>query len=319
MTKLDRLQQLHRIFESHRRPVALKKIAARLECTERTAHRLIEDLQNYFNAPVEYSRDQNGWYYDLRSEKFELPGLWLTGEELLSLALLLGLLENLGDGLLGEELGVVENRIHRLLAARGIDPAAFAQHIKVLPMARRHVPGRVFQQVGEALLQRRRLNIRYKSFSRQTSIRTVSPQKLVHYRDNWYLDAWCHLRNDLRVFSLARIVTLEPVDAPAQMIATDDLERHFGESYGIFAGKGTNIARLRFLPAIAREIAMQQWHPLQEAFWDGDDFLLSFPYGNSSELLGDIMRYLPNVVIEGPASLRKDIQQRLYSALTLYE
>ena len=28
--------------------------------------------------------------------------------------------------------------------------------------------------------------------------REVSPQRIVFYRGNWYLDAWCHLRQDLR-------------------------------------------------------------------------------------------------------------------------
>jgi predicted DNA-binding transcriptional regulator YafY len=35
--------------------------------------------------------------------------------------------------------------------------------------------------------------------------REVSPQRLVHYRDNWYLDAWCHLREDVRSFSIDAI------------------------------------------------------------------------------------------------------------------
>jgi predicted DNA-binding transcriptional regulator YafY len=319
VSKLDRIQQLHRLLVSHQRPVPLKKIAERLECSERTAHRLIEDLQLYFNAPVEYSREQNGWHYDPGAGKFELPGLWLTSDELQSLTLLLDVLENFGKGLLSEELGVVEKQIHRLLAARGIEPSAFTRHIKVLPLGGRHVPGRIFQQAGDALLQRKRLTIRYKSYSHQTTKRTISPQTLVHYRDNWYLDAWCHLRDDLRVFSLARIESLEITDESATEIDREVLKRHFADSYGIFAGKRTHTARLRFFPEIAREISMQQWHPEQKGEWDGNDYLLSFPYGNPGELIGDILRHVPNVTVEGPSALRRMVYQRLRGGVELFE
>ncbi len=318
MSKLDRIQQLHRLLASHQRPVPLKKIVERLECSERTAHRLIEDLQLYFNAPVEYSRDKNGWYYDTAAGKFELPGLWLTGAELQSLTLLLDVLENVGKGLLGEELGIVERQIQHLLVERGIEPSAFSRHIRVLSLGNRHLPGKIFQQVGDALLRRRRLTIRYKSYSHQTTRRTISPQTLVYYRDNWYLDAWCHLRNDLRVFSLARIEALAISDEPAQEIAEEILRRHFGESYGIFAGKSTHTARLRFFPEVAREIAMQQWHPEQKGEWDGDDYLLSFPYGDHRELIGDILRHVPNVYVESPVKLRRAVQERLRIGLELF-
>jgi predicted DNA-binding transcriptional regulator YafY len=319
MSKLDRIQQLHRLLVGHKRPVPLKKIAARLECSERTAHRLIEDLQLYFDAPVEYSREQNGWYYDATAGKFELPGLWLTSDELQSLTLLLDVLARFGEGLLSEELGVVEKQIHRLLAARGIEPGAFGRHIRVLPLGRRHVPGRVFQQVGDALLQRRRLTIRYKSYSHQITRRTISPQTLVHYRDNWYLDAWCHLRDELRVFSLARIESMEIAETAAKEIDHGELQSHFGESYGIFAGRGAHTARLRFLPEVAREISMQQWHPEQKGEWDDDDYLLSFPYGNPGELIGDILRFVPNVVVEGPAGLQEAVVAKLRGGLALYK
>ena len=47
-------------------------------------------------------------------------------------------------------------------------------------------------------LMRRRLAIAYHGRERDaTTVRKVSPQRLTHYRDNWYLDAWCHSRRGL--------------------------------------------------------------------------------------------------------------------------
>lgn len=64
-------------------------------------------------------------------------------------------------------------------------------------MAARAKDMRHFQIVAGAVLQRKRLTIQYYNRDRsQTSEREISPQRLTHYRDNWYLDAWCHQKKD---------------------------------------------------------------------------------------------------------------------------
>jgi len=319
VSKLDHLQQLHRLLKSHRRPVPLAILAERLDCSERTVRRLIDEMKTWFDAPLEYDKAQNGWHYVTDGDEFEIPGLWLTSAELQSLTLLLHVLESFGNGLLSQELSTVEKQIHQFLKARQINPGAFAEHIKVLPQASRYIPGKIFQQVGDALLQRQQLQIEYKSFSHKLTQRSISPQTLVYYRENWYLDAWCHFRNDLRTFSLARITRIHMIDAKAIDIDNSKLQEHFADSYGIFAGKAKHTARLRFLPHIAREIAQQQWHPQQQGEWDGEEYVLSFPYSDDRELIGDIQRHLPDVIVEAPASLRKSISRRLYAALELYK
>jgi predicted DNA-binding transcriptional regulator YafY len=77
------------------------------------------------------------------------------------------------------------------------------RRIKAYSMAARpmHLPH--FQALGSALLRRQRLVIDYQARGRgEASKREVSRQRLIHYRDNWYLDAWCHLRNALRSFAV---------------------------------------------------------------------------------------------------------------------
>jgi predicted DNA-binding transcriptional regulator YafY len=62
-----------------------------------------------------------------------------------------------------------------------------------------------FQEIGSALIQRKRLIIKYQSRSKdENTQREISPQRLIYYRDNWYLDGWCHLKNALRSFLIRR-------------------------------------------------------------------------------------------------------------------
>lgn len=319
MDKFDRFQLLHRQFRSHRLPIPIGRLAIALCCTEKTVKRTIEQMQEFLDAPIHYFPEYRGWHYaDRDQDLYQLPGLWLTGGELQSLAMLLQLLSTFGNGLLNDELGVIQRNIEKRLSARGVDPAAFNQHIKVLPLNNRYLANPVFAQVCEALLARVQLTITYSSYAGAASRRVVSPQTLVYYRENWYLDAWCHLRQDLRTFSLARIDRLVMGKARAREIAPAELKAHFAQGYGIFAGAADRQAVLRFLPAIAKEIALQQWHPDQNGSWQGADYLLTLPYSDDRELVQDILRHMPNVYVEAPLALRQAVLARLQEGIQLY-
>ncbi|PCI53589.1 MAG: transcriptional regulator [Alphaproteobacteria bacterium] len=314
MDKFDRIQQLHRLFLKHRKPIPLSTIADSLECTERNARRLIDLMHDWVGAPLEYDRQSRGWHYN-SDDEFELPGLWLTSDELHSLSLLLDILDQFGNKSLISELQPVKNNIYKLLKSRGVNPSLFASHIKVLPIGNRQLAGKIFNRVSEALLHKQCLHIHYQDYKHKLSKRTVSPQNLIYYRENWYLDAWCHLRESLRTFSISRITFAEVVDEKTKSIDQKHLQEHLASSYGIFSGKGKHTARLRFSREIAREISMQQWHPEQQGEWDGDDYLLSFPYSSDKELLQDLLRHTPNVYVESPVKLRKTLQTKLQMGL----
>ncbi len=316
MDKFDRIQQLHRLLRSHRLPVPLSKLAERLECAERTVKRTIETMQLQLDAPIEYDYSRRGWHYnDSADDRFELPGLWLTAGEMQSLGLLLSMLENIGPGLLSDELKLVEREIEKLLRVRDIQPSAFRERIKVLPIAHQPIHTHSFQTISEALLQDHRLDIHYTSYNSTKTRRRISPQTLIHYRENWYIDAWCHLRNALRTFHLSRITQALPTKARRKAVDKDQLDTHFAEAYGIFAGRARHTAKLRFDATIAREIAQQQWHPDQVGQWDNGEYLLTLPYADDRELIQDILRHSPDVYVEAPVKLRKKVQGRLQDAL----
>jgi len=320
LDKFDRFQLLHRQFRQHRKPIPIARLAALLECSEKTVKRAIENMRDYLDAPIEYVPEAKGWAYVAdEQDHYELPGLWLTSAELQSLALLLQLLESFGNGLLNQELVVVEQSITKMLTARGIERSVFDQHIKVLPLSNRYVASHMFAQVCEAVLKRRRLSISYRNYQQQVSRREISPQTLVYYRENWYVDAWCHLRNGLRTFSVARLTELSVLDQSAWAVASEQLNSHFTAGYGIFSGAAKYTAVLRFSAEIAHEIAMQQWHPEQCGNWDASDYLLSLPYSDDRELIQDILRYCPHVRVEQPPELRQAVHKRLQQAIQLYK
>jgi predicted DNA-binding transcriptional regulator YafY len=141
----------------------------------------------------------------------------------------------------------------------------------------------------------------------------------VRYRDNWYLDAWCHLRRDLRSFAIERIHDAEPRSRPAINVADKELDAHFATAYGIFAGTPRETALLRFTPECARWVADEKWHPGQDGrFLPDGSYELRIPYGDPRELVMDIARYGPRVEVIEPVTLRRTVAEYLRQAREIY-
>ncbi len=320
MDKFDRIQKLHRLLLSHQYPISMSQLEIAFECSPKTIKRTIETMQLHLHAPLKYCTQQKGWYYDKKdNEKIELPGLWLTANELQSLSALLAILQNIDKGFLSREVGIIEKQISKLLAERNITLSEFTQRIKFLPMQKHLIQSNVFSLACDGLLQRKQIDITYKDTTGKLTNRTVSPQTLAYYRENWYLDSWCHLRQALRTFSIARITKINSTQLQAKNISNQQLKDHFTSSYGIFAGKATRTAKLKFYPEVATHIAEQQWHPEQSSKWENGNYILSFPYGDDRELILEILKHSNSVEVLAPASLKNSIISRLKGALQIYQ
>lgn len=303
-------------------PVSEKELEAALECSRATVIRSIATMRNFLNAPIEYDRERNGYHYATAagSEPWELPGLWFSAAELQALLALEHLLADLSPGLLAEELSPFRQRIEALLKRQDLGTAELYRRLRMLGMGRRAVNQVLFRAVTRALAERRRLELGYRSRSRdQTTARVVSPQRLVHYRDNWYLDAWCHMRDGLRIFALDRMTRATVSDAAARDLDDDELDTHLARSYGIFQGVPRATAVLRFSPRMARWVADETWHPDQRGQWllDGR-YELEFPYADPTELVRDILRYGADVEVIKPKPLQDLVVQQLTAALGHY-
>jgi predicted DNA-binding transcriptional regulator YafY len=321
MDKFDRIYQLHNIFAARRTPISREDLMRRLECAEPTIYRLIRLMKEHLNAPIEHDDDLGGYYYqrDAGGGAYELPGLWFNARELQALVVFDRLFESLEPGLLGDHLAPLSRRINELLAHKRLGLAEAARRIRVLGTASRPV-GEWFHVLASATLQRRKLRLTYHGRTRdQTTERVVSPQRLVHYRDNWYLDAMDHLRRALRSFSVDRVKEASELEEPADSVPDDELDKYFASSYGIFAGKANKTAVLRFTRERARWVADERWHPQQigQYLTDGR-YELRIPYRDDRELVMDILRHGPDVEVMEPGSLREEIARRLQMALQQY-
>ena len=322
MDLFDRIFSLHRILSTARHPVPRKVMEERLECSRATVKRAIENLRDRLMAPLVYDRARNGYHYDQDGEHpYELPGLWFNGSELYALLSTQHLLAETQPGLLEDHIAPLRQRIETILSHKHLSKGNIAQRVRLLSMAARSTPPEHFATVADTVMQRRRLAIVYHGRERDTvTERTVSPQRLVHYRDNWYLDAWCHTRRGLRSFAMDRIRGAAKQPAAARDVPEEKLHRHFTSAYGIFAGVPKYTAVLRFVPERARWVADERWHRDQQGrFLKDGRYELRVPYSDLRELVMDILKFGPDVEVISPARLRNEVRKRLAAALGRYE
>ena len=320
-----RLYRIEALIRS-RGHVSFKTLLDELEVSAATLKRDLEFLRSRMGAPIEYDREVNGYRFGAQTAaggRQELPGLWFSESELHSLLTAQQLLAGLdSDGLLSRHLQPLLDRIHQLLGSGegGDSTDKLLKRIKVVSALRRPVPSRFFERVSAALLQRRRLHLRYLTRGRgEVSERDVSPQRLVHYRNTWYLDAWCHRADAMRRFALDAMEVAEVLEPRAKDLAMKRVEAQMDAGYGIYAGGQRQWAVLVFNRQAAQWASREEWHPEQQGRWlECGAYEMRLPYVDATELIMDVLRQGPEVCVVAPPALVQAVRDRLSTAAALY-
>ncbi len=321
----DRLYRIEALIRA-RGSVTRQQLLDELEVSPATLKRDLDYLRSRLGAPIEYDALSNGYRFANQGSvggRHELPGLWFNESELYSLLTAQQLLAGVdSEGLLSRHLQPLLDRIEGLLGqGEGADAAeAVIKRIKVISALRRPVPSRFFERVSQALLQRRRIHLRYLTRGRgEVSERDVSPQRLVHYRSTWYLDAWCHRVEALRRFALDAIEEAQLLPAKARNLAMKRVEAEMDAGYGIYAGGQRRWAVLVFNAQAAAWASREEWHPQQQGRWlEGGAYELRLPFVDSTELLMDVLRQGEQVRVLEPADLVDAVKARLQAAGAQY-
>jgi predicted DNA-binding transcriptional regulator YafY len=319
MSEVVRLYRYTSLLKS-RTCVSAAVLMKALEVSKSTLKRDIAKLRDQLHVPITFNRELGGYQLEPDQSANELPGLWFSQVEILSLVTIQQLLEQLEPGLLGTKLQPLQKRLSHLMDKHGLASQDVAKRIRIVHAGKRQMVAKSFELVAAATMAGKRLKIWH--FNRQSGITTereVSPQRLVHYRDNWYLDAWCHLKDDFRNFSIDAIKRLEMLETSAKELSTKALDQSLGNGYGIFNGAAHTWAKLKFTPERARWVAGEIWHPIQENKFEEDgSYVLSFPYADDRELIGDIMRFGADVQVLAPPELRSKVQRKFLEAAAKY-
>lgn len=321
MDKFDRIFQLHTIFTDRKTAISGPELMQKLECSKSTLHRSIELLRDILRAPVVFDGDSGGYRYEVTSAggTYELPGLWFSSGELQALTLIHRLIRDAGGGLLEDQLRPLARRLNELTSHTRLNLSEAATRLR-FPVLTGRPAGSSFHTCLSATLQRKQLEISYHARgSNEKSDRAISPQRVVHYRESWYLDAWDETKAALRSFAIDRISAAQILSKAARSLPESELDEHFAGSFGIFGGRPDKVAVLQFTAERARWVADEPWHPKKEArFLEDGRYELKIPYQDSRELVMEILRHGPHVCVVAPAELRQDVRRQLAQAISQY-
>ena len=327
---MDRTERFYKIDQMihDRKLVPFVDLMAALEVSRATLKRDLEYMRNRLNAPIVWDRHGGtggGYRFDTphaeAGAQYELPGLWFNSGEVHALLTMQHLLADLDPGgILTPHVQPLIARLNGLLGSAENTADEIRRRVLIVGLGKRDLKLAHFEKVGSALLRRKRLAITY--FARgsgQTTEREVSPQRLVYYRENWYLDAWCHLRGSLRNFALDSIQHTNVIERKAREVSRRTMDEALGPGYGIFSGRSLKHAKLRFTAQRARWVAQESWHPKQKGKYAVDgSWLLELPYADHRELIMDIMKFGADVEVLAPADLRQRVATEAARMVEIY-
>lgn len=328
MGQAARLREIVAILEARKHPVRREVLLHELGVSYATFKRDLEVLRDQFQAPITwfpgegghgrgYVLEDKGW----SSGKLGLPRAWFTSSEIYALLMIDTLAGHIAPGLLTEHLQPLITRITLALSAANDTPEDIRSRVQILASATRRRDAAHFENVAQATVRRSRLKIIYFTKSRnERNNRVVSPQRLIHYKENWYVVAWCHKADALRVFALDSVEDARVLTEPAFEVDKAAVDAMVGKDFGIYAGGDRKWAKLRFSALQARWVAAELWHSEQKAaVQDDGSLVLEVPYSDPRELLLDVLKFGPEAEVLDPPELREDVRSRLLRALSQYQ
>ena len=312
---LDRLEKIVRLAR-RKAGVTMADLRHELEVSQASVKRDIDFLRDRMGCPIAWDHKKQRWVVQELPDgrRFELPGLWFDASEVFALLMMLDLVDGIQPGLLEEHLTPMKDRLRSILTTGGKSAKQIENKVKLIHFSPRKVEPKHFTAIATALLEGNRLALHYlRRDKEEYTKRVISPLQLVHYRDSWVLDAWCHLRDELRSFALEAIEDVSVVYEPAVNVSREVMKEHFQSGYGLFAGKAIHRAVMKFTPKRSRWVCRETWHPDQtDRRLDDGSYILEVPYSNDEELVMDLMRFGPDVEVLAPPELR----ERIYDALS---
>jgi predicted DNA-binding transcriptional regulator YafY len=205
---MRRADRLFRIVQFLRvgRLITARRLAEKLQVSERTIYRDVRDLQ-LSGMPIE---GEAGIGYLLRQD-FDIPPLMFTRSEIEALVLGARMVSAWGGAEQGEAATQALHKIEAVLPPDLRDKVdqtlLYAPNFPVRAELKRSV-----DVLNAAALDRKFIEFSYTREDGQQSSRRVRPLGLYFWGGVWTLASWCEMRTDFRNFRVDRIIELRVLE-----------------------------------------------------------------------------------------------------------
>ena len=205
MRRADRLFQIIQFLRT-RRVTTAQWLARRLEVSERTIYRDIQDLVASA-VPIE---GEAGVGYVIR-KGYDLPPLMFDANELAALALGASMVDSWTDPDLAR---AAQSALSKIESALPPERRERMEHSRMFSPMQRVPPetARLMAELRRAMDRSHKVRLRYTRLDGEVSERVLWPLGLFFWGQVWTLGAWCELRQALRNFRLDRIDRLQRLE-----------------------------------------------------------------------------------------------------------
>jgi len=309
--KYERFLWFHSRVKARTFPNA-RTLADEFELSCRTAQRDIEFMRDRLRAPLAYFSERKGYAYTDWS--FELPGLLLTEDNVVAMALAVRLASSVPDERMKQNLCSFLDDLLGRNDRSGLCSTDIAELISVKNVEYSKVSSPHFPAITEALLKNIPIEITYHSpHSGAETTRKILPLHLLLYMGNWHVIAYCTLKKGLRDFMVSRIRSAKRLDEQLALPSSlPSAKEYVRRNFGIMQGKKGVSIKLRFSPDVSAWVREQVWHPAQKTAAGRDGSLvLSFPVADFREVTRRILFYGADVKVLSPKALAKELRKEI--------
>jgi predicted DNA-binding transcriptional regulator YafY len=306
---LERMLRIHQALQGGRYPNAVT-LAASLEVSTKSIHRDLEFMRDRLELPLAYEAARKGYHYTQEVGNF--PTLQITEGELFALLVAEKALQQYrGTAFERPLLSAFKKMAAALPDTVSLNIAEWEQTISFRTRAEPIVKLETFDLLAKAAGQRKQLQLTYrKPGRRETELRVVDPYHLANINGEWFLFAWCHLRQDIRTFVPARILAVEATGQTFARPQKFSLEKRLRDSFGVQSGQGSFEVVLRFNELAADYIREKKWHESQQLRELQDGGLeLRLKLSSLAEVERWVLGWAGNALVLEPPELARSVAQ----------
>ena len=161
---------------------------------------------------------------------------------------------------------------------------------------------RKFEMIKTAVIHSRYMKISYVSSKGKISERVIEPLKLLYKSKDWYLKAYCRLRQDFRMFKLNRILTWELLEEKFLPMPYPDIQIEHQQM--------KNRIILRFHKEIAYRVC-DEFDINQIQIEENGDIVVTTDMPEDEWLIGYLLSFGTQVEIIEPDHLKKNYEEKV--------
>ncbi|WP_287714066.1 helix-turn-helix transcriptional regulator [Blautia sp.] len=308
--KVDRLVSIIMILLDKKR-IGAQELADMFEVSPRTIYRDIDAI-NMAGIPVRGASGVGGGFEIMQEYKVDKK-VFSTAD--LS-ALLMGL-TSLSNMIRGEEL------VHALAKVKSFIPADRAKDIELKvnqicidlsPWTGNSSIQPYFEMIKEALQENRLLTFEYIAHHGNKGARTVEPYQLVLKNSHWYLQGYCHKRNDYRLFRLSRMSNLQMQE---ETFTARDYQKPILDFAEFLETMQTKI-KIRIHKSIMDRVL--DYCTYEDFSTDDDEYyLVNFPFIENEYHYDILLSFGNKCECLEPAHIRAEMRRRIHDIAAIYE